>query len=138
MKTKHVSMKAIALIFATALAVAVTPASANEGLKENPSNAKVIYLGNFDDEPTFRVVFENATGEEYLISLKDENGITMYSERTRATLYNKKYIIQNSDYDPGEITITITARKSGITQTFLVKKEVSTVEEIVVTEVVKH
>lgn len=136
MKNKHVLMKA--LIFATVILVAVLqPALANPVTPENPSRASVIYLGSNDSQYSIQLAFENADRDMYYITLKDEDGNVVYSEKTSAPAYRKKFHFETDVISGGEITINIFTRKSGINQKFVINKKVTTREEVVVTEVNK-
>jgi hypothetical protein len=127
MKTKHVSMGALAFIFA----VFFSAASAQPPKEETPA-VKVVYLGKNDDQSIFRLLVENVSGEDCLISLKDETGTTIYSEKFSTALYNKKFYIEEPLIESGELILSISLRKTGAVQKFVINKKFTTTEEVVV------
>lgn len=114
------------------ISAALFSAASAQPPKEEAPAAKVVYLGKNDDQSVFRLVVENTPGEDYLISLKDETGSVVYSEKVTTALYNKKFYIEEPLMESGELTLSISSRKTGVVQKFVINKKFTTTEEVVV------
>lgn len=135
MKTLKVSLKAIVFILATGMVLSTNPAAATASNKatSNGSVVSVAHAGLLNNEPLIQLSLDNVSGEKILISVKDENGINVYSEIFSGKTYSKRFLFEK-DLAEANPMITVTYLKSNRTETYLVKKSISTVSSLDITK----
>ena len=88
--------------------------------------ASVKHIATSEDKLVFQVSMNNETGEKFSISIKSENGTTMFSEVYDEKDFNKKFILDKSESKP-VITFIIRTLKDRQVQIF----EINTITRIV-------
>ena len=89
LKTKIVAL-ALAAMFTTHVAFA-TPVN-----DENPQPQEVSYAGSVNDLPVYRVELNNANKATYLVSIKDDRGNILYSERISGSSIVRNYQLEEA------------------------------------------
>ena len=152
MKTLKVSLKAIVFILATGLVLSSNSVAASEGgkininksvvknahaafktLRSNESVVNVVSAGRFKNEPLIQLSFDNTSGKKILISMKDENGVTVYSEIFSGKNYTKTFLFENDLADANPV-ITVTYLGSNKTVKYLVSRNERTVSSMNITK----
>lgn len=108
----------------------VLTANAQDG--NNPVAIK--YLGAVGQQPIFQVEFDNLQEEELLVTLKDSDGNTMYSERFKDKKFAKRFQLERAD-DDLRVTLIITNKKDRFTQQYQINRNTRVVEDVTVTKV---
>jgi hypothetical protein len=130
MKTKMNAAKMIAV----ALIALCTIGSSNTALAaKNPNQPMELkYVGKTENQPVFELNLNNPYESEYFITIKDETGKVLYSEKVKGANVSRKY---RFDLNEGEmaspdfgITVQVTTAKTHKTEVFHVKSTAHVVE----------
>jgi uncharacterized pyridoxamine 5'-phosphate oxidase family protein len=136
MKTLKVSLKTIVFILAVTASLNV---NASTGLEKmyffsgNSSSVKLAHAGFINNEPSLQLSFENTAGEKVRITVKDENGIVVYTETFSGAEYSKKYLFEKELADANPV-ITVTYLTSKKTTTYTVSNRETTAEGLNITK----
>ena len=106
----------------------VLTANAQEG--NNPVAIK--YIGAIGNQPVFSVEFDNETEEEIIVSLKDAEGNTLYTEKFQGKKFAKRFQLNRTE-DDMRLTLSLTNRKDRQTQQFQINRNTRIVEDVTVT-----
>ena len=104
MKTRIKNYVAVALsvvfIFIT------TIASANDGEK-NPPVAQLKYIGNIKNQPVFQLDLNTDKENDFLISIKDEYGEPLYSERVKTKNFTRKFQLDTDNLGDAVLRVEV-------------------------------
>ena len=121
---RNISLAFIFRIFAAA------PATAGDKVKE--AAAEIRYLGNYNGNTVFQINYDNADGEEFTITLKDEYGNILFFDASKEKKYGKKVQFEGVQLEELKLTMTVRSKKSAQSQNFRISKTTRTVEEVAV------
>lgn len=121
---RNISLALIFSIFAAA------PAIAGDKVKE--AAAEIRYLGNYNGNTVFQINYDNADGEEFTITLKDEYGNILFFDASKEKKYGKKVQFEGVQLEELKLTMTVRSKKSAQSQNFRISKTTRTVEEVAV------
>ncbi len=76
-----------------------TPLSAMDK-KSDPPGVEVKYLGFQGKNPVFEIIFNNVQTDNYFITIRDEAGTTLYSEKISGKNVSRKYRIDTGEVIP--------------------------------------
>lgn len=94
---KKVMSKNKTAIIALAAFVGVAFANPVSATETNPPAVQVKYLGFQQSNPVFEIVLNNSETDNYLISIKDETGHLLYTEKLNGKNISRKYRIDTED-----------------------------------------
>lgn len=103
---------------------------ANDKIK-NPS-VEIKYVGSIDYKPIFQISFDNQDAEEVFLTLRDENGVVIYSEVVKDKKYARKIQLESVESDVLKLTLTLRSKKSTQSEQFQINKSTRVVEDVVV------
>src|SRR5690348_7720064 len=86
------------------LLIGMTTSASAQAKTETPVSTTINYIGSLDGQPVFNVHLDNKDGESYFLTIKDEEGAVLYSERIREKLFSKKFKFDNADRDNVKLT----------------------------------
>ncbi|HUQ96424.1 MAG TPA: hypothetical protein VM010_02080 [Chitinophagaceae bacterium] len=137
MKNVHFSGIALTRLFkpfmVALLVVGLTnAASAQATDKQKETPVEVKYVGSETGKPLFQIAFNNPQGEEVAVTLRDENGFTIYSDVTKDKSYARKLQFNELDNDKMKLTLILRSKKDTQSQTFEITKNIRTVEDVAV------
>jgi hypothetical protein len=125
-------MKAVAKIIAVALTAAVVVVSnpittlANGGKTKKASATEeqvtVKYQGATENGISFKVEFDNPTGEKFSLIIKNDNGDVVYHQQFNEAHFAKNVHFENTDSDIHPTFIIRTANNTEIVRQFQVSK----------------
>jgi hypothetical protein len=87
------------------------------------------YVGKMDDQPLFQLNLNNADVNEYIITLRDENGTTIYDEKITGKDVSRKYMLNLNEIDASEIRIQVKNKTDNSVSNFTVKRNFSLIDE---------
>lgn len=119
----------LALLFAGIVNVS-SAQTADTRLSEVPVEVK--YVGSTEGSPLFQIAFNNPQGDEVSITLRDQDGYTIYTDVTKEKAYLRKLRLDGLDFDTMKLTLTLRTKKETQTKSFEVTKNIRTVEDIAV------
>ena len=99
---KKVMSKNKAIIIALMAVISTsfsTPLLAMEK-KTDPPGVEIKYLGFQGKNPVFEIIFNNLQADNYFISIRDEAGTTLYSEKLSGKNISRRYRIDTEEVIP--------------------------------------
>lgn len=134
MKTRKINwsnaFKALTFGAIVALVFSVTDVQAADSTKTPP--VEIRYIGNMNEKPVFQIEFDNESGEDVYLALRDGWGETIYGEWVKDKKYTRKIQIENFDVDELKITVVLRSKKGYQTQSFRISQNTRTVEDVAV------
>lgn len=94
--------------------------------------ASVKHVATSADKLVFQVSMNNETGEKFSVTIKSENGITLFSEMYQNKNFDKKFILDKSESTPA-LTFIIRTIKDKKVQIFEINTTTRIVENYDVT-----
>jgi hypothetical protein len=119
--------KSIFLGFTSLLFIGATSAQAK--LPE----PTIKYIGTLDGQPVFRVDLDNQDNSIYHLTIKDDSGDILYSEKIREKEFSKKFKFENSDRRSVKLTFVVDGKEGSRAQDFQVNTSTKVWNDVVVT-----
>lgn len=128
-KTKFIALLVITLITTTVAASVFTVKLKNE-------NAELVYIGDVNNLPVYRLSLKNKTNDVYFVSVSDKNGNVVYCQEIEGANIVSNYQFNNKIYN-GEydLTFTITDVKGKTVGTYNISRSNKVVSQVSVNEV---
>lgn len=118
------------------LAVVVFSHSANAqalyASANNNNGAAVTYLGTEQNQSSFRLKFDNESGEKFTVTITDNDGVVLYEEIFGEKNFNKVF---KTPAEIGKLTFTISNPKNKNQKKIEISTEKRLVEEVYVTKI---
>lgn len=126
-----------AAVVASVLLVSSLPLAAGaQQLSSDKNNPEVKYLGTIDNKLVFQIDLQNASENNYLfVSIKDENGSTLFNEKIRANQFSRKVAFEKEEFEGKKISFVIYNGRESSTQVFQVSRSLRMVEDVAITQV---
>lgn len=96
-------------------------------------NPAVKYVGSLDGQPVFKVELNNETAKVQYLTIKDDQGVVLYSEKIKSKQFSKSFKFENSDRNDVRLTFTVESGKSTQSQEFKVNTNTRVYNDVVVT-----
>lgn len=130
MKTK---MNAAKMITIALLALCTIGSSTTALAGKTPNEPiELKYIGKTENQPVFQLNLNNPEPSEYFISIKDEDGKVLYSEKVNGENVKRTYRLDINELDLSSpefgITVEVTTAKTHKTEVFHVKSTAHLVE----------
>lgn len=98
------------MIVMTVISVGFTKASfANE---KKANTAELTFAGNKEDRPVFHLKLNNTEDDEFLINIKDADGMVLYTEKLKGKEISKSFWIKIEEQDLNNLQFIITSIKT--------------------------
>jgi hypothetical protein len=137
MKNNYVNAISVKTIFRNVFFVSfftvltVMGANAQKVADTVNSIASVTYLGSANEQMSFGLKYENETGEKYVITILDSEGVTLFDGSFSEKNFNKTFKVP---VEIGNLTFIISNYKNRAEKKFSVTTERRLVEEVYVTK----
>jgi len=132
MKTNKAIIIALMAAFTTMTA---GPAMATDK-KSEPPVAEIKFLGNLEKNPVFQLDLNNSDAAEFIITIKDESGTILYSERLSGKNISRKYRIDtDEEIGDGGLRFEVKSIKTKKTDVYEAMTSVRYTREIAVNKV---
>jgi hypothetical protein len=102
--------------------------------REVPNTAVVKYIGTVQDQVVFQLNYENPQGGNFYVTVKDEEGITLYSGKFNDKNFTKQFRFYKSELNISKLSFTVLSQEEKQSQTFQVATISRVVEDVVVTK----
>lgn len=131
----HTFVKKFVLVFslAGALVAGSSNGAAAQDSTKKASNPSVNYIGTLDGQPVFRVQFNNQDRNIYNLTIIDDEGVLLYSEKIKDKEFSKKFKFEKSDRDNMQIRFVLSGEGERKTQVFQVDTNIQVMSDVVVT-----
>jgi biopolymer transport protein ExbD len=93
----------------------------------------VKYVGSLDGQPVFKVELSNENGKPQFLTIKDDQGVVLYSEKIKSKQFSKSFKFENSDRDNVKLTFILEGDKGVQSQEFKVNTNTRVYNDVVVT-----
>ena len=67
------------------------------GKKNDPIGVEIKYLGFRDNNPVFEIIMNNTKNDNFIITIRDESGTVLFSEKLSGTNLSRKYRIDTEE-----------------------------------------
>ena len=128
MKSVNTKMKAMLSAAAIAAVMILSTGSAQAGGEKNNGEKSIIPI----EQPVLEVSLDNASGEEFKVTLLDENVELLYSGSFNNKKFVKRFQFDNGSSNPMRILLTISNKKLSQTETFEISKNRQVIEDVVI------
>lgn len=121
---------------ALVLAIAAITIPATAGIKSvDPveTTASVKYIGRQDQTMLFNVKYNNTNASKFFVTIKDDDGVTLYQGAFTENAFDKKFSLPKSEAK--KLIFTISDRKNNYSESFEITTETRVVEDVVIKKV---
>lgn len=130
MKTSIKNYGTMALLVAFSLLSTVVFAN---GEKKDPPVAQLKYVGNIANQPVFQLDLNTANDDDFLVSIKNKFGETIYSERIKAKTFTRTFRLDTETFDDDSLVVEVrNGRKN--TEVFTINRSTRFIEEASITK----
>jgi hypothetical protein len=127
------------LVSATAVSMLIATAGFANNSFTNPPNAssaiELVYVGKLNNHPTFELQFNNQEASAYWVTVKDENGDVLYTEKLMGKNISRKYNLQAEEAGVNGTSFEVFNRTTNETKVYKISKHVKTQEELVINKI---
>jgi hypothetical protein len=106
--------------------------AAQDSVKKDP-NPAIRYIGSLGGQPVFNVAFETKNRSIYYLTITDEEGTLLYSEKIKGSQFSKNFKFDGADHNHVKLTFALEGDKTKQTEVFKVDTNVEVSKDVVVT-----
>ena len=96
-------------------------------------SSTINYIGSLDGQPVFNVHLDNKSGDVYYLTIRDDEGAVLYSEKIREKLFSRKFKFDNADRNDVKLTFVLEGKQGTKAQEFKVNNSTKVLNDVVVT-----
>ena len=97
----------------------VNPVSANT--KADPPGVEVKYVGYLQRNPVFEIILNNPQSDSYFITIRDQTGNILFSEKLKGKSISRKYRIDTEEeIEEGGLTFEVRSANTKKTELYTV------------------
>lgn len=126
MKTRIKNFTTIALFVAFS---AFTTVASATGEKNSPPVAELKYVGNFEGQPVFQLDLNTIDEGNFIISIKNQFGESLYSERVKAKVFTRKFRLDTESLQDDILRVEVRSSNSKKPEVFTINRYTRFVEE---------
>ncbi len=135
MKTVNKEIKRVITLGVLALVFVFNAgiAKANSEKKNNDRKSiELRYVGSVNQMPVFEIVCDNEAGEDLNITLRDADGVVLYTGSFSDKKIVKRFQFDNSSNDDIKLKLTVGTKKKSQTEIFQINRSSQVIEAITV------
>ena len=136
MKKQNFSILVKRTIFSlgfTILMFGMASAASTQDSAVNAPNPAIKYIGSLDGQPLFRVELNNDNAKVQYLTIKDDQGVVLYSEKIKGKQFSKTFRFENLDRDNVKLSFIVETDKGTQSQDFKVNSSTRVLNNVVVT-----
>jgi hypothetical protein len=119
---------ALAFILLTTFSQAIANTT-DDSITSLPVELKIV--GTLDEGPILQLNFSGSKDEnEFSISISDEAGILLYSDKVKGEIFSKKFLLNRAELGDTELRFIITGTKSRKTAVYKVSSQHKIIEQM--------
>jgi len=104
--------------------------------KSDPPGVEIKYLGFLDKNPVFEIIFNNVQVDNYFITIRDEAGTTLHSEKISGKSVSRRYRINTEEVIPeGGLRFEIRVGSTNKTEVYVAGITESVTREMAVNKI---
>lgn len=119
---------------AALLMMNLTSASAKATTEDTDPFVNISYAGTVKNQAQFQFDMVNDNTEDYMLTIQGDDGVVLYKEKIDKRTFTKKFALDNSENLTSKLVFSVTGLKSKKSQSFEVKPQVRTVQEVVISK----
>lgn len=123
----------VSVLFLALTLVFAGSAAANEE-KKPASNIELKFIGNYENQPVFQLNVTTAVEDEFIITLRDRDGVVLYTDKVKGTNVSKKFMLNTDEMGDNVVNVEVRSKK-GKAEVYTINRKQSLVEETLVTKV---
>lgn len=99
-------------------------------------SVSLTYAGAIGGQPVFEINFDNSNQRVFDLSIRDENGVVLYSQTVKGKNYSKKFELDDVDLNGLRLTVVVTdvKAKESQKQTFQFNSNSRTIQDVAITQ----
>lgn len=134
MKTNAIFSAVRKSFLVAAIAAFTIPATASiKPVDPVESVASVKYIGKQDQTLFFNVKYNNTSASKFFVTIKDDDGVTLYQGAFTDNAFDKKFSLPKTD--SRKVVFIISDKKNNYSESFEITTETRFVEDVVVKKV---
>ncbi|HET9825588.1 MAG TPA: hypothetical protein VFP87_09640 [Chitinophagaceae bacterium] len=126
METKTKKYATIALFVAFSLFTTIVSAT---GEKKDPPVAQLKYMGNIGNQPVFQLDLSTENEESFVISIRNQFGDNIYSERVKAKVFTRTFRLDTDSLEDDLLSVEVRSSNSKKPEVFTINRYTRFVEE---------
>jgi len=104
--------------------------------KKDPPQVEIKYLGFQDKNPVFEIIMNNSKEDNFIITIRDESGTVLYSEKLSGKNLSRKYRIDTEDeISEGSLRFEVRSVNNKKTDVYIAGVSESTTREMAVNKI---
>ena len=128
--------KAIIIAMLTLISTSFSNPLSAMDKKTDPPGVEIKYLGFLDKNPVFEIIFNNGQVDNYFITIRDEAGTTLHSEKISGKSISRRYRINTEEVIPeGGLRFEIRVGSSNKTEVYVAGVTESVTREMAVNKI---
>jgi hypothetical protein len=133
---RHSARKIIfAFGFYSAVVFSLLPSSLQAQHRNNPlKGGSVNYVGSWENQPVFKAEFDNTSADYYTLTIKDDEGNILYTERFNDKKFSRKFRFDKADRDNVQLRFIFSGAKQRQSQAFDINTNIQVMQDVVVTK----
>ena len=132
-KSVNQSLSKHAFVFTlSALLFSFSSVSAQSGKSATDVPVEINYIGNQNSLPVFQIVLDNKTGEKVSLTLLDEVGNILYTDKLKETKYRKNIRFEEYEWKSLQVTLILTGKNVNQKQIFQISNNLRTVQDVLI------
>jgi len=132
----YAGISVVLLIMFTLAFPGLSKAANDKNYKKEPTSViDLKFIGNLNSQPVFQLNLQSPDADEFTVIFRDQYGNILYSDRFKGTSITKKFILNTEEIGDEPINVIVKTKKSNKTETYTINRNVSYVEESVVSRV---
>jgi len=104
--------------------------------KKDPPQVEIKYLGFQDKNPVFEIIMNNSKEDNFIITIRDESGTVLYSEKLSGKNLSRKYRIDTEDeISEGSLRFEVRSVNNKKTDVYIAGVSENTTREMAVNKI---
>lgn len=134
----NIHFKTVAIILAGAFTLLFNNIAVAGNEKKNTDTNNFVelrYAGKSAQQPMFRLAINDSSAADYTITVKEDNGEILFSEKLTGGQVKRTYLLDTDDNDRIQgTTFEVTNRSTNITTVYKISNLTQTVENMIVSK----
>jgi hypothetical protein len=126
MKKNHYLSKVVSIILTGVIIInsSINVLANGEKPKSTDFPVQITYIGEKNLLPVFEIQIDNLEADDYIIFVKDANGVLLYSEKLTTKKIIRKYVLEADDLEMMGTTFEVTNKKTNETSAYKISRQV--------------
>jgi hypothetical protein len=124
----------LSLSFASLVLIGLANTASARTTDTTPTPAPAVkYVGSLDGQPLFKVELNNENTKFQYLTIKDDQGVVLFSEKIKGKEFSKTFRFESLDRDNVKLSFIVETDKGTQSQEFKVNTNTRVLNDVVVT-----